>query len=162
MYRCIHFNKKEMKTVEKVSQVCFEIVPKYLHSTRFGGLDILSSTKKLARSITKWTKDCDKRLNRLISFIHQTCRYKQYCHVGNTVKQCKLGLFQDSDFAGEILKIQKSTSDWTLCVCGCHTCVPKRRTCKEQTSVSYSSTQSEIIFLDAGLRLDGIPTLDLW
>ena len=29
-------------------------------------------------------------------------------------------------------------------------------------SVGYSSTESEIISLDAGLRLDGIPALDLW
>ena len=34
--------------------------------------------------------------------------------------------------------------------------------CKKQTSVSNSSTESEIISLDAGLRLDGIPALDLW
>ena len=33
---------------------------------------------------------------------------------------------------------------------------------KKQTSVSHSSTESEIISLDAGLRLDGIPALDLW
>ena len=32
--------------------------------------------------------------------------------------------------------------------------------CKKQTSVSHSSTDSEIISLDAGLRLDGIPALD--
>ena len=34
--------------------------------------------------------------------------------------------------------------------------------CKKQTSVSHSSTESEIISLDAGLRLDGIAALDLW
>ena len=34
--------------------------------------------------------------------------------------------------------------------------------CKKQTSVSHSSTESEIISLDAGLRLDGIPAHDLW
>ena len=33
--------------------------------------------------------------------------------------------------------------------------------CKKQTSVSHSSTESEIISLDAGLRLDGIRALDL-
>ena len=33
---------------------------------------------------------------------------------------------------------------------------------QEQTSVSHSSTESEIISLDAGLRMDGIPALDLW
>ena len=34
--------------------------------------------------------------------------------------------------------------------------------CKKQTSVSHSSTESEIITLDAGLRLDEIPAFDLW
>ena len=34
--------------------------------------------------------------------------------------------------------------------------------CKKQPSVSHSSTESEIISLDAELRLDGIPALDLW
>ena len=34
--------------------------------------------------------------------------------------------------------------------------------CKKQTSVSHSLTESEMISLDAGLRLDGIPALDLW
>ena len=34
--------------------------------------------------------------------------------------------------------------------------------CKKQTSFSHSSTESEIISLDAGLRLEGIPALDLW
>ena len=34
--------------------------------------------------------------------------------------------------------------------------------CKKQTSVSHSSTESEIISLDTGLRLDGLPPLELW
>ena len=33
--------------------------------------------------------------------------------------------------------------------------------CKKQTSVSHSSTKAEIISLAAGLRMDGIPALDL-
>ena len=101
-----HFKKEEeMKSVGELSQVCSQIVLKCLYMARIGRPDILWSVNKLARSITKWTKACDKRLNRLISYIHHTSEYKQYCHVGNTAKQCRLGLFQDSDFA-EILKIR--------------------------------------------------------
>ena len=33
--------------------------------------------------------------------------------------------------------------------------------CKQQTSVSHLSSEAEVISLDAGLRMDGIPTLDL-
>ena len=128
---------------------------------RIGRPDILWSVNKLARSITKWTKACDKRLKRLTSYIHQTCEYKQYCYGGNTAKQCRLGLFQDSDFAGD-LEDSKSTSGGTLCVFGSHTFVPISWMCKKQTSVSHSSTESEIISLDAGLWLDGIFEFDLW
>ena len=85
----------------------------------------------------------------------------KYCHVGNTAKQCRPGLFQDSDFA-EDLENSKSTSGGTLCVFGSHTFVPISWMCKKQTSVSHSSTESEIISVDAGLRLDGLPALELW
>ena len=111
---------------------------------RIGRPDILWSLNKLARSITKWTKACDKRLNRLISYIHHTREYKQYCHLGNIAYQCWLGLFQDSDFAGD-LEDSKSTSGRTLCFLGSHTFVPKSWMCKKQTSVSHSSTESEVI-----------------
>ena len=79
--------------------------------------------------------------------------------MGNTAKQCRLGLFQDSDFAGD-LEDSKSTSGGTLCIFGSHTFVPISWMCKKQTAVSHSSTESEII-LDTGLRLDGLPALEL-
>ena len=156
-----HFKEEEMKSVGELSHVCSQIVLKCLYLARIGRPNILWSANRLARSITKWTKACDKRLSRLISYIHHTCDYKQYCHVGNSAKQCRLGLFQDSDFAGE-LEDSKSTSGGTLCIFGSHTFVPISWMCKKQTSVSHSSTESEIISLDDGLRLDGILALDLW
>ena len=81
--------------------------------------------------------------------------------MGNTAKQCRLGLFQDFDFAGD-LEDSKSTSGGTLCVFGSHTFVPRSWMCKKQTAISRSSTESEIISLDTGLRLDGLPALELW
>ena len=81
--------------------------------------------------------------------------------MGNTVKQSRLGLFQDSDFAGDI-EDSKSTSGRTLCIFGSHTFVPISWMCKKQTVGSHSSTESEIISLDIGLRLDGLPALELW
>ena len=120
---------------------------KCLYLARIGRPDILWSVNKLARSITKWTKACDKRLSRLISYIHHTCEYKQDRHVGNTAQQCILGLFQDSDFA-EDLEDSKSTSGGVLCIFGSHTFVPTIWMCKKQTSVSHSSEKAEIISLD--------------
>ena len=56
----------------------------------------------------------------------------------------------------EILKIQNP-----LCMFGSHTFVPISWMCKKQTAVSHSSTESEIISLDTGLRLDGLAALEL-
>ena len=80
--------------------------------------------------------------------------------MGNTAKQCRLGLFQDSDFAGD-LEDSKSTSGGTLCIFGNHTFGPTRWTCKKRTAVSDRSTESGIS-LDTGLRLDGLLALELW
>ena len=55
-----------------------------------------------------------------------------------------------------------STSGGTLCIFGSHTFVPISWMCKKQTAVSHSSTESEIISLDTGLRLDGLLALELW
>ena len=156
-----HFKEEELKSVGEWSKVCSQIVLKCSYLARIGRPDILWSVNKLAPSITKWTKACDNRLSRLISYIHHTCEYRQYCHVGNTAKRCRLGLFQDSDFAGD-LEDSKSASGRTLCVFGSHTFVPISWMCKKQTAGSYSSTESEIISVDAGLRLDGLPALELW
>ena len=81
--------------------------------------------------------------------------------MGNTARQCRLGLFQDSDFAGD-LEDSKSTSGRTWCIFGSHTFVPTSWMCKKQIVGSHSSTESEIISLDIGLRLDGLPALELW
>ena len=143
-----------------MSTICSQIVLKCLYLARIGRLDILWSVNKLARAVAKWTKSCDKRLKRLISYVDHTSEYRQYCYVGNTAQQCKLGLFQDSDFAGD-LEDSKSTSGGVLCIFGSHTLVPISWMCKKQTSVSHSSTEAEIISLDAGLRMDGIPALTL-
>ena len=77
-----HFKEEEMKSVGELSHVCSQILLKCLYLARIGGPDILWSVNRLARSITKWTKACDKRLNRLISNIHHTCEDKQYLSCG--------------------------------------------------------------------------------
>ena len=151
-----HFKEEETTSVGELSNTCSQIVLKCLYLARVGQPDVLWSINKFARSITKWTKACDKRLNRLISNIHFPCEYTQCCHVGNIAKQCRLGLFQDSDFAGD-LEDSKSTSGGTLCVFGSHTL--------DVYETNFSFAQFNRIrnrSLDAGLRVDGISALDLW
>ena len=126
----IIYFKEKFEPRGKIVKIWSQIVVKCSYLARFGRPDVKLTVNKLARSITKWTKACDKRLSRLISCIHHTCDYKQYCHVGNTVRKCRLGLFQDSDFAID-LKDLKSTKGRTLCIFGSHTYVPNSSMCKK-------------------------------
>ena len=108
---------------------------------------------KLARAITKWTSACDKRLARLISCIHHACEFKQFCHVGNTAQQCRLELFQDSDFE-ETLKTQNQHQEGS-CVFSEVTRLCQQVGCARNRLQFHTS-------LDAGLRMDGIHALTLW
>ena len=62
----------------------------------------------------------------------------------------------------EILKIQNPLREEPCASSEVIHFVPISWMCKKQTSVSHSSTESEIISLDTGLRLDGLPALELW
>ena len=86
---------------------------------------------------------CDKRLVRLISYSHSTSYFKQYLFLTLILT--------------EILKNQNRPQEDF-----CKTFVPSSWMCKKTTSVSHSSTEAEIISLDASLRMNGIPALDLW
>ena len=74
------FEGEEHELVGELSAVCSHIVLKCLYLARIGRLDILWSVNKLARAVAKWTKSCDKRLARLISYIHHTSECRQYCY----------------------------------------------------------------------------------
>ena len=155
-----HFKKEELETVGELSNVSSQNFLKCLYFSLIRRLHILWSVNKLARAVTNWTGACDKRLARLISHIHHTSDHRQYSHVGNAAQHCRLGLFEDSDSAGD-LENSKSTSGGIL-----FSCLEVEQfvswMCKKQTSVSHSSTESEALSSHAGLRIDGIPALDLW
>ena len=138
--------EEEMGFVREWSKVCSQI---FLTCSCVARIDkdliFYGSVNKLARAIKKWTRAFDKRLARLISNIHHTCECRQCCHVGNTAQQYTLGLFQDSDFAGD-LENSESTSGGLLCKFVSHTFMLTSWIRKKQTSVSHSSTGAELFF----------------
>ena len=100
-----HHFKEEEEEMKSVGELCSQIVLKCLYLARIGRLDILWSVNKLARSITKWTKACDKRLNRLICYIHHTCEYKQL-PCGKQCQTMQIGTVSKTLILREILRIQ--------------------------------------------------------
>ena len=137
------------------------IVLKALYVARIARYDFMWTVNMLAREVTRWTVACDRRLLRLIQYIHQTGEYSQICFVGDPPEDCWLTLFSDASFAGD-LRDSKSTSGGFLCLVGPNTYVPLTWICKKQGAVSHSTAEAEVISLDAGIRLEGIPALTLW
>ena len=92
---------------------------------------------------------------------------ERYCELANKTTQQLYKVSTPWDcfrtlISREILKIQNLLQVNIMCFFCSHTFVPLSWICKKQTAVSHSSTESEIISLDTGLRLDGLPALELW
>ena len=78
------FREEENGSVGELSTVCSHMVLKCLHLPRIGRPNILWSVNKLARAVTKWTNDFDKRSARLIAYFHHTSGFKQ-CSMQNWI-----------------------------------------------------------------------------
>ncbi len=108
----------------------------------------------LAREVTRWTAACDRRLRRLISYMHCTKDHGRLCFVGDRASECHLMLFSDASFAGN-LKDSKPTSGGVLTLAGADTLVPIAWLCKKQGAMSHSTAEAEVISMDAGVRVKG-------
>ena len=82
-----------------------------------GRLGTVGSVNTLAKEVTTWTQLCDKRLARLVGLVGFATSHSQCCCVGDVIENCKLGLFQDASFAGD-LQDSKSTLGDLLCILG--------------------------------------------
>ena len=151
----------DFETKGELAAVASRIVLKCPFTARMVRLDVLWTVNQLARCVTKWNAACDKRLHRLISYLHHTSHWVQTCWIGDSPEHCKLALFVDASFAGD-LQDSKSTSGAILCLTGPQTFVPLSWFCKKQTAVSHSSSEAEVVALDAGVRMEGLPALTLW
>ena len=72
-----------------------------------------------------------------------------------------INVFCHASFAG-YLEDSKSTSRAGLCLMGPSTFVFLSWMCKKQGAVAHSSTEAEIISLEAALRMEGMAALELW
>ena len=107
------FSEAELSEPGRLAPICARAVLKCLYLARIARPDLYWSVNYLARAVTKWTKACDRRMERLISYIHFTTDHKIYNYVGDPPENCFLALFQDASFAGDLTD-SKSTSGGLL------------------------------------------------
>ena len=75
-------------------------------------------------------------------YIRQINDFRQYCHVENTARHCRLGFLQDPDFVGDF-EDSKSSAWEVLCSFGSRFLVLVSWMCEKQTWVSHRSKESE-------------------
>ena len=120
----------------------------------------MRATQSLASRVTKWSCDCDIGLHRSVAYINSTLHITMSGFIGDSINDCQLWLFCDSDFAGEF--DAKSTTGCALFLVGPNTHYPLNAFSKKQTSITISSTESEVVAANQGIRAQGLPSLSLW
>ena len=75
-----------------------KILMKMLYGARMARADLLRAISYLASSATKWSKQCDEDLYRLICYMHTTRDYRQVAWAGDDLDDVKPRLYPDADF----------------------------------------------------------------
>ena len=91
----------DCETGELAGSAC-KVLMKSLWLARLARPDIQKPICDLATEITKWSKNCDKRLYRLICYINSSKTYRLCGQIQDSPNDLKLLLFVDADFAGEV------------------------------------------------------------
>ena len=138
-----------------------KVLMKMLYCARIVRFDLLWTICSLARQVTKWTRASDRKLHRLVSYLFHSQEISLEGFVGNAAWELSVMCYSDADFAGDI-KDSKSTSGCYIALVGTSTFVPIAAMSKKQSVVSHSSTESEIVSLEQGMRSEALPFLTLW
>ena len=141
----------------RLQPIASKVLMKVLFAARMARWDLLRATQSLASRVTKWSRDCDTALHRLICYINSSLDTYVQGFIGDKIGDCKLWLFCDADWAGE--HDSKSTSGCALFLVGPNTYYPLNAFSKKQTSITMSSTESEVVSANHGVRAQGLPSL---
>ena len=154
------FNQEELESVGELSEVCLtnclEMLVFGTNGTTWHSMVGQQACKSSHKMDSGMRQTIDKT-----DFSHSLqIRFRQRCHVGITAQHCGL-VCSKSQTLLVTLRTGNQPQEVSCDFLEVTTFSPISWICKKQASVSHSSTESEIISLDAGLRMDGIPALDL-
>ena len=115
----------------------------------------------MAHRISCWSTADDRRLRRLVSYIHHTLDETLQSFIGDHADDMSVMLWVDGSLAAD-LRDSKSTSGAYLAIVGPNSCAPIMSFANKQTAVSHSSTEREIIALEEVVRTEGLSILTFW
>ena len=122
----------------RLASIALKSLMKVLYAARMCRFDVLRATCVLARRVSTWDRDCDRRLHRLMCYLKHTQTTINIGFCGDTFKDCRIALFADADYAG-CKSTAKSTSGNFLAIVGPRTYMPLAAVSKKQGCVSLST-----------------------
>ena len=134
---------------------------KTMYIARFARPDLLRAVGVLTTMATRWDELCDRKLFQIVRYINGATDWRQVGFVGDSTENLQLGLFSDADFGGDRADM-KNTSGVFLALYGPRTFSPLSAQSRQQTAVSHSTAEAEILATDHALRTSGLPALILW
>ena len=134
---------------------------KLLYAARLARFDLLRPINALARHVTKWSKEDDKRLHHLMCYVNWSKGKKMIGWVGDSLDRIHVAMYADADFAG-CADSQRSTSGCHVNLQGKHTRFPLVGNSKRQGCVSHSTPEAEIVAADATVKNHGLPCAVFW
>ena len=103
--------------VRTLQPIASSVLMKVLYGARAARWDLLKAVQLLATRVTKWSRECDKALHRLMCYINCTANHCLSGFVGDGPSALRLRLYADADLAGDRPEF-KSTSGVFLAMVG--------------------------------------------
>ena len=123
------YSEADTEPKGQLAPLALSILMGLLYCARMARFDLLRITCRLATRVTKWTLDDDKRILRLMRYVHCTYELRLVGFVGNDVCDINLSVFTDADFAGDSIS-QRSTSGVHMALAARHQrAAPRHRPC---------------------------------
>ena len=87
-----------------LSAIAARVLMKVFYAARLARFDLLRVVANLARYITKWTREMDLRLMKLMQYIKCTLKYRQTGWIGDSEDELNLHLYADANVGGTLGK----------------------------------------------------------
>ena len=145
--------------VGKLESIAARVLMKVFYAARLSRFDLLRAVANLARYITKWDREMDLRLMKLMQYVKSTLDYRQTGWIGDPIAGLNLHLYADANFGGSL---GKSTSGVQLNIEGPRSSFPIEAISSVQQAVSHSTPESEIVAGDLALRKVGHCAMVFW
>ena len=79
---------EDESTAPWLDTIAAKVVMKVFYAARVARPDLLRAVGHLSCYLTRWSPECDRRLHRLMCYVHSTLDMKTYGWIGDSISVC--------------------------------------------------------------------------